>query len=113
MYSEGPIKKYLDDAASGSPTPGGGSVSALVGALGTTMACMAANFTMMAHGENPRPQHRARVRQRYMHKLVYFPENHGAPACVGCGRCAVACPNRTGIDEVAARMRNQEEDSDG
>ncbi len=76
-------------------------------------SCMAANFTMMAHGENPRPQHRARVRQRYMHKLVYFPENHGAPACVGCGRCAVACPNRTGIDEVAARMRNQEEDSDG
>jgi sulfhydrogenase subunit beta (sulfur reductase) len=74
---------------------------------------MAANFTMMAHGENPRPQHRARVRQRYMHKLVYFPENHGAVACVGCGRCAVACPNRTGIGEVAARMREREEDSDG
>ena len=46
MYSEGPIKKYLDDAASGNPTPGGGSVSALVGALGATMACMAANFTI-------------------------------------------------------------------
>lgn len=46
MYSGGPIKKYLDDAASGNPTPGGGSVSALVGALGATMACMAANFTV-------------------------------------------------------------------
>ncbi|NQT19817.1 MAG: cyclodeaminase/cyclohydrolase family protein [Planctomycetes bacterium] len=46
MYSEGPIKEYLDDAASGKPAPGGGSVSALVGALGTTMACMAANFTV-------------------------------------------------------------------
>lgn len=46
MYSEGPIRKYLDDAASGNPTPGGGSTSALAGALGATMACMAANFTV-------------------------------------------------------------------
>jgi len=36
----------MEDAASGNPTPGGGSVSALVGALGGTMACMAANFTV-------------------------------------------------------------------
>ena len=46
MYSEGPIRTYLEDAASGKPAPGGGSVSALVGSLGTTMACMAANFTV-------------------------------------------------------------------
>lgn len=46
MYSDGSIRKYLDDAASGNPTPGGGSVSALVGALGGSMACMAANFTV-------------------------------------------------------------------
>ena len=46
MYSEGSIRNYLEDAASGRPTPGGGSVSALVGALGASMACMAANFTV-------------------------------------------------------------------
>jgi len=46
VYSDGPIRKYLEDAASGSPTPGGGSVSALAGALGAAMACMAANFTV-------------------------------------------------------------------
>lgn len=46
MYSDGPIRKYLKDAASGDPTPGGGSVSAMVGALGTTMAAMSANFTI-------------------------------------------------------------------
>ncbi|MBM4049214.1 MAG: cyclodeaminase/cyclohydrolase family protein [Planctomycetes bacterium] len=46
MYRHEPLEKYLREAASGSPTPGGGSVSALVGALGTTMACMAANFTV-------------------------------------------------------------------
>jgi len=46
VYSQGLIRAYLDDAASGKPTPGGGSVSAMVGSLGTTMACMAANFTV-------------------------------------------------------------------
>jgi formiminotetrahydrofolate cyclodeaminase len=37
---------YLDAAAAGEPTPGGGSVSALAGALGAAMAAMAANFTI-------------------------------------------------------------------
>jgi len=46
VYSEKPLSVYLDHAASGNPTPGGGSVSALVGALGASMACMAANFTV-------------------------------------------------------------------
>lgn len=45
-YLERPLRDYLEDAASGRPTPGGGSVSALVGALGVTMAEMAANFTL-------------------------------------------------------------------
>ncbi len=46
LYRKEPLEKYITDAASGNPTPGGGSVSALVGALGTTMAEMSANFTM-------------------------------------------------------------------
>ena len=40
------MQAYLDDAAANKPTPGGGSVAALVGALATTMASMAANFTV-------------------------------------------------------------------
>ena len=40
------IRAYLDDAAAAQPTPGGGSVSALVGAVGASMAQMAANFTL-------------------------------------------------------------------
>ena len=40
------MQDYLDEAASNAPTPGGGSVSALAAALGTTMASMAANFTV-------------------------------------------------------------------
>ena len=49
-------------------------------------SCMASDFTKMAHG-NPRKTRLERFRQRYMHKLVYFPENNdGVYACVGCGR---------------------------
>ena len=46
MYADRPLTDYINDAASNDPTPGGGSVSALVGALGSTMARMAANFTV-------------------------------------------------------------------
>ena len=46
MYRTGPVEKYLADAAAGIPAPGGGSVSSLAGALGASMACMAANFTV-------------------------------------------------------------------
>jgi ferredoxin len=67
--------------------------------------CMSQQFTQMAHGMNPRPLHFSRVRQRFLHKLVYFSERYGAHACVGCGRCARRCPNATGIDEIAARLR--------
>ncbi len=40
------IENYLSDAASNKPAPGGGSVSALAGALGCAMGEMAANFTV-------------------------------------------------------------------
>jgi formiminotetrahydrofolate cyclodeaminase len=44
-YLRASVEDYLDAAAGGEPTPGGGSVSALAGALGATMASMAGNFT--------------------------------------------------------------------
>jgi formiminotetrahydrofolate cyclodeaminase len=44
-YLTQPLSVYLADAAARTPAPGGGSVAALVGALATTMASMAANFT--------------------------------------------------------------------
>ncbi len=45
-YAEGPIRKYLDDAAAKLPAPGGGSIAAAIGALGASMASMVANFTI-------------------------------------------------------------------
>ena len=45
MYREGKLLAYLEDAASKKPAPGGGSVSALAGALAAAMGEMVANFT--------------------------------------------------------------------
>jgi len=45
-YARESLETYLADAASDKPAPGGGSVSALVGALGASMSEMAANFTV-------------------------------------------------------------------
>ncbi len=46
LMIEESLRSYLSAAASRSPAPGGGSVSALAGALGAAMASMAANFTV-------------------------------------------------------------------
>lgn len=46
MYRNGPLDAYVSDAAANKPAPGGGSVSALAGALAAAMSEMAANFTV-------------------------------------------------------------------
>lgn len=63
-------------------------------------SCMYSDFTMMAHGNN-RTSQMQRYRQRFMHKLVYFPANNdGMYSCVGCGRCVDSCPASTNIVKV-------------
>ncbi len=63
-------------------------------------SCMYSDFTMMAHGTN-RPDQMQRFRQRFMHKLVYFPSNNdGVYGCVGCGRCVTKCPISMNIAKV-------------
>lgn len=67
-------------------------------------SCMFSDFTLMAHG-NPRTDQMQRVRQRFMHKLVYFPQNHnGQIACVGCGRCIEKCPVHIDIVKVIKKL---------
>ena len=63
-------------------------------------SCMYSDFTKMAHG-NPRVSQLERFRQRFMHKLVYFPDNNdGIFGCVGCGRCLSKCPISMNIVKV-------------
>jgi len=63
-------------------------------------SCMYSDFTMMAHGNNRNSQMQ-RFRQRFMHKLAYFPANNdGMFSCVGCGRCVDKCPIHLNIVKV-------------
>ncbi|MBN2373613.1 cyclodeaminase/cyclohydrolase family protein [bacterium] len=45
-YIDEPIRKYIEDASSGRPTPGGGSIAAMAGALAGSMMNMVCNFTV-------------------------------------------------------------------
>ena len=70
-------------------------------------SCMYSDFTMMAHGNNRNSQMQ-RFRQRFMHKLVYFPANNdGMYSCVGCGRCVEKCPASLNIVKVIKAFQNQ------
>ncbi len=66
-------------------------------------SCMYSDFTMAAHGTN-RPDKKQRFRQRFMHKLVYFPDRYGMFSCVGCGRCVAKCPVSMNIVKVIKAM---------
>lgn len=67
-------------------------------------SCMYSEFTKMAHG-NPRLTQKERFRQRFMHKLVYYPENNdGIFSCVGCGRCLSKCPISMNIVKVMKKI---------
>lgn len=70
-------------------------------------SCMYSDFTMMAHGNN-RTSQMQRYRQRFMHKLVYFPANNdGMYSCVGCGRCVEKCPASLNIVKVIKAFQKQ------
>ena len=63
-------------------------------------SCMYSDFTQMA-AENPRKTQMQRYRQRFMHKLCYYPSNNdGIYSCVGCGRCVKKCPQSLNIVKV-------------
>lgn len=72
-------------------------------------SCMYSDFTKMAHGNN-RITQKERFRQRFMHKLVYYPENNdGLFSCVGCGRCLARCPISMNIVKVMRKLGDKTE----
>ena len=50
MITESTIEKFLDDLASGRPTPGGGSAAAIIGAMGAALVSMVCNVTIGKKG---------------------------------------------------------------
>ena len=73
-------------------------------------SCMYSDFTLMAHG-NSRTTQTQRFRQRFMHKLVYYPsQNDGLYSCVGCGRCVNKCPQNLNIVKVIKKLGGNNND---
>ncbi len=71
-------------------------------------SCMYSDFTKMSAGQ-PRLTQVERFRQRFMHKLVYFPTNNeGTFSCVGCGRCIAKCPISMNIVKVMKTLGGKE-----
>ncbi len=71
-------------------------------------SCMYSDFTKMSAGQ-PRLTQLERFRQRFMHKLVYYPTNNdGLFSCVGCGRCMSKCPISMNIVKVMKTLGNKE-----
>lgn len=67
-------------------------------------SCMYSEFTKMSAGQ-PRLTQLERFRQRFMHKLVYYPtNNNGLFSCVGCGRCLSKCPIQMNIVKVMKKL---------
>lgn len=76
-------------------------------------SCMYSDFTQMA-AENPRHTQKERFRQRFMHKLVYYPMAHeGHFQCVGCGRCLESCPIQMNIVKVIKAYNELPDTADG
>jgi sulfhydrogenase subunit beta (sulfur reductase) len=62
-------------------------------------SCLFKTHALVAGGENFRESRASRVKFRFYHKQRGFVAEYGRPSCVGCGRCAAACP--AGIDIVS------------
>ncbi|HME38343.1 MAG TPA: cyclodeaminase/cyclohydrolase family protein [Steroidobacteraceae bacterium] len=50
MVTQASVEKFLDDLASGNPTPGGGSAAAIMGAMGAALVSMVCNVTIGKKG---------------------------------------------------------------
>jgi formiminotetrahydrofolate cyclodeaminase len=50
MITQHPVDTFLDELASGAPTPGGGSAAAIMGAMGAALVSMVCNVTIGKKG---------------------------------------------------------------
>ncbi len=69
--------------------------------------CQSARFTVHASGHNPRADQAARLRQRLLHKFLYYPRRFDQILCTGCGRCARACPAGIDLPEILQLLRQR------
>jgi len=67
-------------------------------------ACLYANFAKVAGGANPLRYRYQRLRNRYLKKFDFFPQNIDLIACCGCGRCIEVCPAKIDIRKILKEL---------
>lgn len=70
-------------------------------------SCQHSGFARVAAGINPRAKLYERLRNRYLCKYEYRPENFGIVACTGCGRCVEACQGKIDKREVIKKLEEK------
>lgn len=59
-------------------------------------------------GNNARQAATERFRNRFLHKLQFYPERYGKALCTGCGRCIVVCPAGASIANIITEVKRNE-----
>lgn len=67
-------------------------------------ACLYQNFARVAGGANPMKRRFQRLRNRYIKKFNFFPDNINLNACTGCGRCVETCPAKIDIRRILKNL---------
>lgn len=67
-------------------------------------SCQFKTYSKHANGHNPRGQSYQRLRNRILHKFLYFQHNFGHYLCVGCGRCNLYCPMHLDLTAMVANV---------
>jgi len=74
-------------------------------------SCTGENYRRIAGGHNPRAEKAQRLRNRFLCKFYYYPQQYGPLGCTGCGRCVDSCPVNIDIvevmEEVSGRQGNR------
>jgi sulfhydrogenase subunit beta (sulfur reductase) len=73
-------------------------------------SCAGENYRRIAGGHRPRAEKGERLRNRFLCKFVYYPEQYSldaTAACTGCGRCVDSCPVNVDITEVLMELGSQ------
>ena len=69
-------------------------------------SCQFPEYTVHTSGHNPRPERVHRMRNRVLHKFLYFKERNDEIMCVGCGRCIRHCPEGIDIRKIVESMED-------
>jgi len=67
-------------------------------------SCQNKEFSLVALGENFRPERIARLKQFVNHKLNYWHDQFGRSGCVGCGRCIEICPVEISLLDIVEKI---------